>query len=402
MMRCGIVVDNELNSDVRVLREIGILKEQGFEIFVLCFGFRKPYDNHLPGVNITRIKISKKIKDFFFFLLNTIPAYEWFWASRIKKFIVSNKIEVLHVHDLYMARASFNGIKSSKKTIPLILDLHENYSFTVTTYNWTKGVIRSLISRPELWKQKERKYLEFADRIIVLSSDYRDLLISRYPELSASRFTVLPNVPDLAQASLKPANVVISPFTNGFPVIFYYGVIAERRGVFDSLEVFKILIKENYQVNFLLIGPVDKKDKPYFLKLINNELFSGYIRYIPWINATELSGYLNIIDICIAPFHKNPQHESGVANKIYEYMLGSKPIIASDCIPQQKLIEKHNCGLIFHNIAEFHDAIIKLLNDRSLRKKLGENGKNAILREYNTEIIKENLIFIYKTIIFKL
>ena len=295
-----------------------------------------------------------------------------------------------------MSRAAFNGIKNTKKSIPLILDLHENYPFTVTTYNWTKGILRSLISRPEQWKKKERKYLEFADRIIVLSPDFRDLLTSRYPELPASRFVVLPNVPDLSRISLKSNNVVKSPFRQDFPVIFYYGVIAERRGVFDSLEVFKNLIKENYQANFLLIGPADKKDKPYFLKLINNELFAGKVHHIPWINSAELFDYLKISDICIAPFHKNPQHESGVANKIYEYMLGGKPIIASDCIPQQKLIEKHHCGLIFRNNEEFHDAIIKLLNDKSLRDELGENGKNAVLRDYNTEIIKENLMLLYK------
>ena len=42
-MKIGIVVDNELNSDIRVLREIGILKEEGYEIYALCFGFLKVY-----------------------------------------------------------------------------------------------------------------------------------------------------------------------------------------------------------------------------------------------------------------------------------------------------------------------------------------------------------------------
>jgi glycosyltransferase involved in cell wall biosynthesis len=397
MIRCGIVVDNELNSDVRVLREIGILRDHGFEIFVLCFSFRKTYSNPLPGISVTRIKIYRKIKDILFFMLNTIPVYEWIWAARIKKHILSNNIDVLHVHDLYMARAAFNGIKNAKKTIPLILDLHENYPFTITTYNWTKGLLRSFISRPDLWKKKEKEYLEYADKIIVLSQDFRDLLTSRYPELPASGFVVLPNVPDLSKVSLKINNVIKSPFRQDFPVIFYYGVIAERRGVFDSLEVFKSLIKENYQANYLLIGPVDKKDKTFFLKLINNVLFAGKVHYIPWIKPTELFDYLKISDICIAPFHKNPQHESGVANKIYEYMLGEKPIIASDCIPQQNLIEKHKCGLIFRDLAEFKDDIIRLLEDKELRISLGKNGFDAIMKEYHVGIVKENLISAYKT-----
>ena len=82
-------------------------------------------------------------------------------------------------------------------------------------------------------------------------------------------------------------------------------------------------------------------------------------------------------------------------------MLGGKPIIASNCKPQKELIEKHRCGLIFENTVEFHDMIVRLLNDRPLREEMGKNGRSAIMREYNTEIVKDNLIFLYKTVNFK-
>jgi glycosyltransferase involved in cell wall biosynthesis len=295
-----------------------------------------------------------------------------------------------------MVRAAYNGIKKTSLKIPLILDLHENYPYTVTTYNWTKGFFRRLISRPDLWKIKEKEYLGYADRIIVLSNDFRDTLLEQYHELAAETFIVLPNVPDLSQPEYKKKGIVLNPFKKEFPIIFYYGVIAERRGIFDAMEVFINLVKEDYPVNFLLVGPVDKKDKTLFLELIGLDLLTSRVHYIPWIESKEFPDYLGICDICIAPFHKNPQHESGVANKIYDYMLGGKPIVASNCKPQQDLIEKNNCGLIFENNTEFHDAIIKLLNDKLLRKELGENGRNAIIREYNTEIVKENLILMYK------
>ena len=394
-MKIGIVVDNELNNDIRVLREIGLLKEQGFEIFVLCFGFVTTYKDPVEQIHITRINIPKKVKDILFFMFNTIPLYEWFWAAKIKKFIIQNDVEYLHVHDLYMSRAAYKGIRKTNLKIPLILDLHENYPYTVRTYNWTKGFLRRLVSRPDEWEKKEKKYIEYADRIIVLSSEYKDLLLRRYPDLPEHLFTVLPNVPDLSQLPLQKIIPVESPFKQDFPVILYYGVIAERRGVFDSIEVFMNLVKENYKINFLFIGPVDKKDKTHFLKLINQELLAGKIYYIPWIVSNELPSYLHITDICIAPFHKNPQHESGVANKIYEYMLGGKPLIVSDCMPQQNLVEKNNCGLVFRNMTEFRDAVIKLINDRELRSALGKNGMDAILREHNMAKVKENLISLY-------
>jgi len=397
-MKIGVVVDNELNNDKRVLRELQILKESGYEIFVLCFGFGKIYSDPLSGITIERIDLHKKFKDILFLFLNTIPVYEWLWSSRINKFISRYGIEFLHVHDLYMAKAAYRGIKKANKDIPLILDLHENYPFAVTTYNWTKGFFRRLISRPQDWQKKEKEYLGFADRIIVLSNDFRDLLISRYPELSIDSFTALPNVPDLSQKEFKGNVSVKDLFKNDFPVLFYYGIIAERRGVFDALNVFTDLVKENCQINFLLIGPVDKKDKIRFTTMINAEKVATRVQYIPWIESDELAAYLEISDLCIAPFHKNPQHESGVANKIYDYMLGAKPIIASNCLPQQKLIEKHNCGLVFRNMKELHDSIIKLAGDIELRRAMGKNGYDAILKEYNTDLVKENLVSMYMAI----
>jgi glycosyltransferase involved in cell wall biosynthesis len=84
-----------------------------------------------------------------------------------------------------------------------------------------------------------------------------------------------------------------------------------------------------------------------------------------------------------------------VANKIFDYMLGKKPVIASDCRPQKRLIEKYNCGIIFSNSDEMKSAIIKLSADASLRVGMGENGYRAILKEFNTATLRENLLRIY-------
>lgn len=394
-MNVGIIVDNELNNDVRVLREIKILKEEGFNIFVLCFDFHRIYKAPLSGIDITRIRIHKKLKDILFFFLNSIPLYEWLWRIEIRKHILRNNLDVLHVHDLYMSRASHYGIKNSGKKVHLVLDLHENYAFTVATYNWTKGTLRRFFSKPEAWKKKEHEYLSYASGIIVLSSDFRDELIRKYPDLKHESFIVLPNVPDIHSSESIKAEKAANPFRNDFPIMFYYGVIAERRGIFDAMNVFCDLVNENHRINFLLIGPVDKMDKHLFMQMISREALSGRIHHIPWIDSAEFPSFLDLCDICIAPFHKNPQHESGVANKIYEYMLGGKPIVASDCKPQQNLIEGYNCGLIFKSPEEFHNEILTLLSDKTLRETMGNNGKKAILNYLNTKTDKSQLIALY-------
>ena len=397
-MKIGIIVDNELNSDIRVLREIGILKEYGFEIFVLCYAFSKKTVNPDKHINITRIRISRRLKNILFFFLNTIPVYEWIWTFNVKRFVSKNHIDILHVHDLYMSKAIHNGIKSGGRNIPMVLDLHENYPFTVTTYNWTKGFFRNLFSQPGKWKKKEKEYLGYADRIIVLSNEYRDVLIENYPGFSKEIFTVLPNVPDLSKIKNKNRKTIKNPFSQNYSIIIYYGVIAERRGVFDALRVFKNLAEEKYPINFLLIGPVDKKDKSQFLEMINAESVKEQIHYIPWIDSGDLFSYLDICDICLAPFHKNPQHESGIANKIFDYMLAGKPLVVSNCKPQQELVQKHKCGLVFGNMVQFRDAIITLIDSNELRISMGKNGYEAIINNYHTGIIKDKLLSLYKTI----
>jgi len=398
-MNIGVVVDNELNDDKRVLREIEILREAGYRIFVLCFSFDNKSYSTIENITVTRIRIGKRLKDILFFFLNSFPAYEWMWSRKICEFININKINILHVHDLYMTKSGWSGIKRSGITIPMILDLHENYSFAVTTYNWTRGFLRNLISQPKQWKKKEKVLLGYAQKIIVLSKEFSDHLLNEYKFLTPKQFCVLPNVPDLDQMETfrtRGKSIVINKKE---PVILYFGVVAERRGIFIALNSFREVVKMGHNAEFLIIGPVDRKDRKRFHESISSPDIHDCITYIPWIDLSELPAYLDLSDICIAPFLKNPQHESGVANKIFDYMAGGKPVIASDCLPQQKLIEEYECGLVYRNQAELTASIIKLLSDKSLRISMGDKGYRAILNEFNIRKKKSDLLEAYRQVL---
>jgi glycosyltransferase involved in cell wall biosynthesis len=281
----------------------------------------------------------------------------------------------------------------------MILDLHENYPYAVTTYNWTKGFLRNLISQPQKWKKKEMELLSYPQKIIVLSDEFRDHLVNEYKFLLSEHFCVLPNVPDIKQMENFGIRKKEVAYVKKAPVILYFGVVAERRGIFNAINAFSEAISKGYDAEFMIIGPVDKKDRKMFYESTSYSGIKQKIKYIPWINISELPTYLDLSDICLAPFIKNPQHESGVANKIYDYMAGRRPIIASDCLPQQKLIEKYECGIIYTNQEEFTNSIIKLLSDEKMRKRMGENGFNAVVSEFNIDKKKLNLLNTYMSLL---
>jgi glycosyltransferase involved in cell wall biosynthesis len=394
MKNVGIIVDNEFNSDIRVRKEIEILKNNGFSIHVLCFAFDSKQYPEEKNINIVRIPLKRSLKNLLFLLANRLPFYNILWKKNIKQFILKNEIEILHVHDLYMSKSAHLAIKSLEKEIPIILDLHENFPEAVQLYNWTKGVLRNWLSQPKKWLQKEPEYLSYADKLIVLSESFKDELLKRYAFLSPENIIAFPNVIDLRAFEKYTLDPTIKK--NDHITLLYFGGIAERRGIFDTITVFKEALKLHQNLELLFIGPIDKADKNRFYNEISQPEVMTNITYIPWIDISKLPSYLHISDIFLSPLHKNKQHESGIANKLFQYMYGGKPIIVSDCKPQKDLIVENDCGLFYTNQQEYLDCIIRLVENNDLRDKLGKNAQEKLYEHYDNDSFKNILVSVYK------
>jgi len=398
MRNIGVIVDNEFNNDVRVVNECKILTKNGFNVFVLCFNYGK-YKNvdNVFGCKIHRIPIKRKIRNILFAFNNTVELYNLFWKHHIKAFIKNNNIEVLHVHDLYMSKPAYYATKKSK--VKFYLDLHENYPAAVKGYKWMyKMPFKHLINASK-WESLEKKYLNYPEKIIVLCETFRDALTNKYFSPENNKFIIYPNVPDLDELlSFKIDNSVFSK-KNEF-ILFYFGVISERRGIYTVIDSLKELIPQVPNLKLLLIGPVDKVEQYHFNKTITNPEIKEHIIHYSWKDISLLPSYLKISDVCLSPILKNDQHESGVANKIFQYMLFEKPLIVTDCKPQQKIVLDESCGLVFksNDSKDLSKKILHLYNDEKLRNEMGLNGKKAIENKYNTLITGKNLVNLYKEI----
>lgn len=393
MKNLGIIVDNEFNSDIRVTKEIEILKKNGFKIHVLCFAFDSKTYSPIDGVNVSRIEIKKRTKDILFFLFNRVPLYELLWKKEVKNFIRKNAIDILHVHDLYMSRSVHLAIKSLKQDIPLILDLHENFPHAIQSYNWTKGTFRNFIVKPKIWLKKEAEYLSYATKLIVLSESFKQDLLHRYDFLNEKDIIAFPNVIDLRRFEKYKVNSEVEKSKK--VTLMYFGGVAERRGIFDTIEVFSKGLDRKLNIELLIIGPVDKADEKRFLDEISITKLKDSIKFIPWLDISELVTYMSISDILLSPLIKNEQHESGVANKIFQYMYAGKPIIVSDCKPQKDLIESFNCGLSYSTKEEYLDCITTLVENKDLRDKLGANGFQKLYEEYDNTDYENILVNLY-------
>ena len=68
-MNIGVIIDNDLNHDSRVLKQINLLKKKN-KVFVLCYAYPNEKYDIIENVIVDRIKINKFIKNFLFFINN--------------------------------------------------------------------------------------------------------------------------------------------------------------------------------------------------------------------------------------------------------------------------------------------------------------------------------------------
>ena len=169
-------------------------------------------------------------------------------------------------------------------------------------------------------------------------------------------------------------------------VVVFIGNLAPWQGVEYLIHAAPLIVEEMQKTKFLIVGDGMLKGKLESLsKELNMEhsiLFTGTIPY------ENVPNYINISDVCVAPFIRTRNESMGLSPlKIYEYLACGKPVVASNIKGVGDLLESSNSGIpvIPDNPNELAKAIIKLLKDKQLREQIGKNGREIAVNNYSWE-----------------
>jgi len=138
------------------------------------------------------------------------------------------------------------------------------------------------------------------------------------------------------------------------------------------------------------------------LKLNNLKGFEK-VEFLGWMEHKKLTAMLGIYDAGIVCLHPLPNYVTALPIKLFEYMAAGLPVIASNFPILRKIVEGNNCGICVDplNSAEIASAIQYLMEHKEKSKKMGENGRQAVLQKYNWEKESEKLTKFYKDILRK-
>lgn len=159
--------------------------------------------------------------------------------------------------------------------------------------------------------------------------------------------------------------------------------------------IHKIMKATNKPIKYIIVGSIDEQN--YYcnlrkqvekLGLKNGAKFTGFLSHDMKLQA------LSRADIFLAP----SLHE-GFGLVILEAMALGKPIIASNCEGFRCIIDNTRTGILVKPASpeEIANAILLLLSNPNLKKKLSENAKRAV-SSYDWRAVVEKYERLYKGI----
>ncbi|MBI9035652.1 MAG: glycosyltransferase family 4 protein, partial [Bacteroidales bacterium] len=237
----GMILDDSFPPDPRVENEALSLIEDGHQVFLYCLDYmqnKKKYEN-IKGIFVQRQHFPKYVYKLSA-LAYTIPFYHIFLKKSLKEFILRNEIDVIHVHDMQIARSVFAVGRKLKKRI--VLDLHENRPEIMKFYGHVNSFLGKLLIHPSIWKRYEYKYIKEADKVVVVTEEAKEYYLKEI-SVNGNKFAVVPNtVRKEFYENYIIDNEIVERYKDAYPIL-YLGDTGLRRGVVIMIKSLEKLIK---------------------------------------------------------------------------------------------------------------------------------------------------------------
>lgn len=394
-MRIGMILDKTYPPDPRVENEALSLIESGHDVFLFCLTYtNEPLIENYKGIHVKRYK-SNKITYKLSALAYELAFYSSIMKPKIKNFIVKNSIDVLHIHDMRIAGTVFSVNK--KYSLPVVLDLHDNFPEIMKEYPHLKKFPGKYLIKPKKWLKKEQEFIEKATKVITVSQEFVESIKDRLPN-NIKKVVLVPNsVRKEFYTNAVINSDIIERFKNDF-VLLYLGDTGLRRGLQTAIESIPTLIESIPNIQLVIVGTSsadnELKEQVKRLKIEQQVSFEG------WQKEHLFPSYIKAAAIGISPLFRNKQHDVAYANKLFQYMSFGLPVLVSNAIAQKNLVEKTNTGYIHKekDAIDFSKKVILIYSDSDIYGTFKKNAKQFIENSFHWEQTAKNLVKMYKDI----
>jgi len=280
---------------------------------------------------------------------------------------------IYHFHDPELI---FAGAKLVKKGKKVIYDVHEDVPRQIRSKNYYNILIRIFAS---FFIEKVENYFAPKFSAIITTTEFIKRRFGKMNQLTE----------EVCNFPIINKSVITSTFERNENRVCYVGGISAQRGINELIEIFDA---EN-DFFLELAGDIESRNTEKIINSINSER----IKYNGVIKKEEVEELIGKSKIGLVLLHPTPNHLNSLPIKMFEYMAGGIPVIASEFPVWKRIIEDNNCGICVNpfDLEAIRKAIRFLLDNEAERLKMGENGRNAVLNKYrwDKEAVKLHRIY---------
>jgi glycosyltransferase involved in cell wall biosynthesis len=369
------------------MNEARILSRSGYKVSVICprLGAKKLHEE-IDGIKVYRYPSPSEP--------GGVLGYLWEYAYSITAmFLVSlwvsirEGVDIVHTQnppDILFLIGAFYKIFGKK----FIFDHNDlTPELYLSRFQNKKTMLRIL-----LWLEKMS--CRAADLVISTGISYTELEKTR-DGMKDDKIVMVRNSPNLDDIKkLAPAETADG--TADCKMLGYVGYLGYQDGA-------DLLMKSLYHLNHdlgrqdfhcIIIGDGEKlEEMKRTARETDIERFITFTGRLKWEEAMRR---IASVDIGLEPNPSNPLNDKTITVKVFEYMALGKPVVAYDLPEQRSAIDGATLFAPANNELEFAARVARLMDDRELRKTMGNTGRTKMENELNWKQSADNLLRAYE------
>ncbi|HEU5292397.1 MAG TPA: glycosyltransferase family 4 protein [Cyclobacteriaceae bacterium] len=118
------------------------------------------------------------------------------------------------------------------------------------------------------------------------------------------------------------------------------------------------------------------------------------LKFIPWKEETEIPDLLTL-DIGLMPLPDDEWSKGKCGFKALQYMALEIPAIASPVGVNTKIIRNSVNGFLCVSDQEWFEALAALINDKTLRERIGKEGRKTVVENYSVASNTEDFLKLF-------
>jgi glycosyltransferase involved in cell wall biosynthesis len=289
--------------------------------------------------------------------------------------------DIIHIHEHRSVLAAITSMQASIHGIPYVLQAH--------------GSVLPIFQKKKLKRLYDRwlgyRILKGARKVIALTETERKSYLSM--GIAADRIVLLPNGVDISEYERLPPKGLFKAkygIEADLKIVLYLGRMNISKGIALLIEAFEGMSSNLDDARLMIVGP-DNGERDSLSSLVQSLHLDGTVAFTGFVSDNDRRNALVDSEVLVIP------RFLGFPLTFLEACMCGTPIVTTRGGDELDWIDNQVGLVVDYDSRQLREAIVRILSDRNLRNRFGEQGRRMAMERFDWQNIVAQLETVYKS-----